>query len=384
VANLLYYSPVTHGGLADYARAQANALAARGMQVDLLTEPSFPSKDEDKFNRLPILESPKPTVGRLHSRFSTVVKILRNQNTLAKTIHSEKYRHVLLGSYTEYLAPLWAGRLKNLVKKGVVFGAIVHDPVRDYVVGPWWWHRHSISLGYSFLREAFVHEPIILDTVRPQARLRTTQIPHGSYAFHPSAKGSHFIRAEWGVPETAKVWLSFGHVRDGKNLDLVIRLLRDFPEAYLIVAGKEQSSGQKPVGFYKKLSEEFGVANRCLWFNRFIEEKEIGDFFVAADLVLLTYSRNFRSASGVLNAAVHFRKPCLASSGQGNLRSVVERYRLGIWVEPDSVEKLIAGYKVFVGTQIVPCWEAYILENSWEKNAEIVSEKMFDSEILFD
>lgn len=174
--------------------------------------------------------------------------------------------------------------------------------------------------------------------------------------------------------------MSFGHIRDGKNLDLAIQALKEFPDSYLVVAGKEQSSGQKPVAFYQKLAEKMSVANRCRWFNRFVAENEVGDFFAAADLVLLTYGKNFRSASGVLNAAVNFRKPCLASSGDGNLKSVIERYGLGIWVEPDSSKAMIDGLRQWVVRFRHPRWNDYAVENSWELNARIVSERMLSHE----
>lgn len=60
---------------------------------------------------------------------------------MRSVIVREGFRRVLMASYIEYLAPIWAPRLRNLSRSGIVFGAIVHDPVRDYVVGPSWWHR---------------------------------------------------------------------------------------------------------------------------------------------------------------------------------------------------------------------------------------------------
>ncbi len=257
-------------------------------------------------------------------------------------------------------------------------GAVVHDPVRDFIVGPLWWHRRSVADAYSFLREAFVHESIVLDTVRPVPHLRTTVIPHGPFHFPDAALSREAARRHWGVPEKAELWLSFGHIRDGKNLDLVLQVLAETPEAYLLVAGKEQSSGQRNAAFYQDLARRLGVASRCIWLNRFIEPAEVGSLFTASDLVLLTYSRDFRSASGVLNAAVHFRCPCLASSGQGNLRSVMEKYRLGIWVEPDSAPAIGDGIRQWRTLRHVPAWEDYLHDNSWQENARRVAERMFD------
>jgi len=374
---LLYFSPAVSGGLADYAREQANALAGMGIEVDVVSSHAFPIRNGDAFSLCPKLTEMPPRESRFFARLDGVRRILSHYNQLARLVEAGDYRQVLLGSYAEYLAPLWAGPFRRLARCGVVWGAVVHDPVRDFVMGPRWWHRRSVADAYSFLREAFVHEPITLDTVRPMPQLRTTVIPHGLFAFPPATATREQYRRELGISQTAQVWLSFGHVRDGKNLDLVIRALARFPGAFLIVAGKEQSSGQKPVAYYRDLARQCGVAERCLWLNRFIAPEEVGNLFTASDIVLLTYSRNFRSASGVLNAAVYFRKPCLASSGQGNLQTMVSQYQLGIWVEPDREEALVDGLRGWQAAPPVPRWDAYATDNSWRRNAEIVRNRMF-------
>jgi hypothetical protein len=110
---------------------------------------------------------------------------------------------------------------------------------------------------------------------------------------------------------------------------------------------------------------------------RFVAEEEVGNFFAAADVALLTYSAKFRSASGVLNTAVHFQKPCLASSGQGNLQGVVRDYGLGMWVEPDSEEAITQGLRDLLQRPPTPDWDRYGKENSWSRNAQLVIERMF-------
>ena len=317
-------------------------------------------------------------LSKLANRWASVQQILRHHGQLSRVVADGNYRHVFFGSYAEYLAPLWSGPLVRLAREGVVFGAVVHDPVRDFVVGPLWWHRRSIASAYSFLREAFVHEPVTLDTIRPMPQLRTTVIPIAPFPFPAATTSREEYRRELGIPPKAPLWLSFGHIRDGKNLDLVIRALARFPEAYLVVAGKEQSTGQKPVAFYRDLARQIGVARQCVWLNRFIAREEVGNLFTACDLVLLTYSRDFRSASGVLNAAVYFRKPCVASSGQSNLQTKVTDYQLGIWVEPDDEEALANGLRRWQTAPPVPRWDAYVADNSWQRNAEIVGDRLLN------
>jgi glycosyltransferase involved in cell wall biosynthesis len=180
------------------------------------------------------------------------------------------------------------------------------------------------------------------------------------------------MRTHLNLPLDAKVMLAFGHIRDNKNLDLVIRAMVNFPDLYLIVAGKEQSSSQRSADFYQDLAKTLGVADRCCWEVRFISETEIGNFFEAVDVTLFTYSNTFRSASSALNAAANYRKPCIASAGEGSMRSVVQKYQLGIWVAPDDVDAIVNGIKQWLENPPKPQWESYLDENSWALNAKLL------------
>lgn len=379
---VLYYSPAWRGGLADYAREQADAMCEQGAEVKLLVSPQFECRPNNRFELLPQLlpaTKSKQPQSRLSGRLATIREILSNINVLASCVTSQQCQHVLFGAYAEYLAPLWAGKLRQLARQGVVFGAVVHDPVRDFIVGPVWWHRQSVGSAYSFLREAFLHEPVALDTVKPMPQLSKTVIPHGPYRFAPPNKSREIMRNELNIPENAIVLLSFGHIRDGKNLDLILKALQQFPQIYLVVAGTEQSKGQRPATYYQQLAQALGVAKRCRWIIKFLKEEEVGNYFNAADMVLLTYSAKFRSASGVLNVAVQYRKPCLASSGQSNLEAVVNGYGLGIWIEPDSEATMVAGIKRWLANPPAAEWSRYERENSWTRNAELVMQKLFDN-----
>lgn len=377
---LLYYLPSWQGGLADYGVSQVNALVRRGVAAEIVA-PGLLNREFDHGHVVYRTLRPKGpgtcSRSRIVERCDTAARIVYNIQALKRRIIDGGFRHVLLNAYSEYLAPLWAGSLRALERKGVVFGAVVHDPVRDFRVGPRWWHRKSIAAGYSFLHEAFVHEETELDTVTPMPKLRTTVIPHGIFQFPRPSKGRDEVRSHLRLPLEAPVVLSFGHIRDGKNLDLLIHAMTQLPSVYLLVAGREQSAGQKPLRFYQSLARSLNVEDRCRWIHRFVPDQEVGDLFVASDLVALTYSRRFRSASGVLNTAVHFRKPCLASSGGGNLRSVVEQYDLGWFVEPDELDALTTGLRGALERKIAPRWGAYEEQHSWSRNAELVCERMF-------
>src|SRR4029077_20034911 len=139
---------------ADYARQQANAISEVGVvNVDLLTVPGFSEGQDARFNQLPRLRergATNETLSRVRRRITSARTIMHNFELLSETIIAGSYKYVLLGSFSEYLAPFWSGRFRRFAKSGVIFGAVVHDPVRDFELGPTWWHRWSIACAYSF------------------------------------------------------------------------------------------------------------------------------------------------------------------------------------------------------------------------------------------
>src|SRR5690606_537561 len=105
----------------------------------------------------------------------------------------------------------------------------------------------------------------------------------------------------------------------------------------LMIAGEHSSASQRPPAYYRQLASELGIAGRVILCDEFIPDERIPDFFTAADIVALTYSSAFVSQSGVLQHAVAFRKPVLASCGPGPLRQTMEQFPLGALIPPDDV-----------------------------------------------
>jgi len=375
---LLIFCPSARGGIADYAHEQARAISVLGIEVTMLCPGDFchPADGYEQDRRL--TETPSKRGSRMMSRLRFVRRILHDCRVLDRTLSGGGVKRVLFATYAEYLAPFWAWRFRRHQRRGVVFGAIAHDPVRDYQVGPRWWHLRSIAEAYSFVREAYVHDAITLDTVRPCPFLRTTVIPHGVFAFPQPTTNRDEMRLRLGIPEKACLFLSFGHIRDNKNLPLVLKALAETPTAWLLVAGSEAKSGQAPSSSLRELAESLGVADRCRWVIDYLEPTEVANCFNACDVVLLTYASTFRSASGVQNVAGWFRKPVLVSGGDGNLRSTVEKYRLGLAVPPDSSGSIATGIGEMMQALFAPDWDAYLAENNWERNARLVTESLLE------
>jgi glycosyltransferase involved in cell wall biosynthesis len=377
---LLVFCTADHGGLADYAHAQCEALAQHGSTVLLLAPSGFPFRSSlYQHLQLPGIK-PKSPRGRWQQQLATAVTILCQQIALNRAIAATGCRCVLFTTYSEYLAPLWAWRLRRWARTGVRFAAVVHDPVRDFVVGPPWWHRFSIAQGYSFLDVAFVHAPIQLHTASPQPQLRMQVIPHGPFRYPCSNCSAAELRQHLGIPVEATLLLSFGHIRDNKNLHLILQALTQLPQCWLLVAGPEATAGQRPAEHYRQLAQHLGVAQRCRWQIGYQNSQQVADHFTACDAVLLCYSGQFRSASGVMNLAAHYQKPVIVSAGASALLDAVQGFGLGVIVRADQADALVAGIHRLLSEPPSADWQGYERVNSWDRNAQLVSQALSLSE----
>jgi glycosyltransferase involved in cell wall biosynthesis len=375
MVRLLYHCAEREGGLAEYSRHQAAALVDCG-QCELLWQAAegLPAPAGAIAAEPLAVRERERGRGKFRRAVDFSHDTLAPFQSLAREIERCRPDAVLLSTWSEYFSPLWAPKLGHWRNHGVRFGAVIHDPVRDFVRGPLWWHRYSVRKAYSFLNVAFTHDAKVPDTCGLKSSFRSVQIPHGPYSLPIGKAAKEDLRSAFGIAKEATLLLSFGHIRDGKNLDKIIAALPDLPNAHLLVAGREQSGGQRPVAFYKDLAQRLGVAHRCHWHTDYIPNEEVWKYYRASDLLLLTYSQDFRSASGVLNVNAQFGLPIIASAGGGPLLAAVNNYNLGV-VLPNADGPSIA-QAVPLARGVMGEWRRFSEENSWKVNAERVMEAL--------
>jgi glycosyltransferase involved in cell wall biosynthesis len=369
--------PLSRGGLSDYAHEQANALVDLGADVTVVCPPGFAVGRRAKYTPKPMLpESSSDHRNVLLRRADGARRILSAASILERYIAKSAPHHVLT-HFSEYLAPLWAPRLQRLRQRGFLFHTVLHDPQRTYQVGPAAFHRLSVRTAFALNTTVFVHGNDRGDTPPDIPVLR---IPHGVFEVVAPRESRLIVRRQIGVPETARLVTAYGYVRDDKNLDLLIEAIRNFDDTWLLVAGSEIKGKNKPVAYYKALAERLGCADRVVFVTRFIANEEAADLLAASDLLALTYSAKFVSSSGVLALGVGYRVPALISSGSAATRDLVERYKIGIWVEPDSVDAIRDALRAARLNPPVPDWDGYCRDNSWTRNAEIILQRMREVE----
>jgi glycosyltransferase involved in cell wall biosynthesis len=367
--SILIFAPSPLGGFAEHTHYQAREVARRGIAVSVLCTPDFikaPDSEGYRQQRRLLTASGPGLVARLARKVAGVL----NYWILAWSILSERPDFVLMESNSEYSALWWVWPHLVLAWCGVIYLANFHDPVRGAILRMRWYGDVLRYLSYRILRGGLIHGPPPEEAWLPRW-LTMIEAPIGAFTDLATGQASFDARARFGVPAEAYLLLAFGHVADRKNLDLLVRALASAPGVHLLVAGTTTSPRHRPVAAYRQLANEAGVGERVHFTDAVVPETEIAAYFMAADAVALTYNAEFVSQSGVLQIAALWDKPILASSGEGPLREVVERLRLGVFVAPDSVEAIVAGLAV-LRAQPIPTigFAAYREEASWRVNVD--------------
>jgi glycosyltransferase involved in cell wall biosynthesis len=267
--------------------------------------------------------------------------------------------------------PLWS---RWLGRTSAIVTATAHDVRRAKAMIN---RRYEDRQLRSFYRRAdalFVHsqvqrEELVEFAGVPAGRIHI--VPHGPYDYGSPSGTAGEIRRRFGWPEDRQVALSFGQVRDEKNLGLLIEALAAYRERlHLVVAGPGNGGGHRGIADYRRQAASLGMEGCVTFLNSYIPDEQVPDLFEACDWVVLPYSRTFTSQSGVLNVAAAHRRPVLASAA-GTFAETLERNRIGLLVEPDSKVALAEGIgrmlqRIDAGGDFD--FETYLRDYSWEEN----------------
>lgn len=376
---VLLFSPSVDGGISEYMHAQANEMARRRLRVVMLVPSRFLYSHPDRMYQAAaiLLAVPDALRPALLRRALFGLYTVLNQIILALFIVFSNPKFILLDSMNELFSPFWSWPHIFLARKGVIYAATLHDPVRDRKLGTEWWHQLSLRLGYAPLTVGLVHSLPIAEQADVPRHVRIVEVPHGIFPIAQSAPPATCLRVTLGIPASATVALSFGYVVDRKNLGLVIEALQQMPNLHVIVAGRRGSAHDRSPASYVTQAESLGVSDRCHFVDRFIGDGELDDFFRAADFLLMTYTGAFVSQSGVLHVAANWNLPVLASGGPGPLVDTVRQFGLGRVVDPDSLEALVRGMQQMIseppdGRAGRAAWKLFRENASWKRNVDLL------------
>jgi beta-1,4-mannosyltransferase len=166
---------------------------------------------------------------------------------------------------------------------------------------------------------------------------RVVVLPHGSYiGVYPAGRDRATVRAELGLPPDAFVFLSFGHLRGYKDIDLLLAAFRalDDPSAALLIAG--------PVFDDETVTAVRGAAEadpRIVPVLDFVPDDAVAELFRASDAAVL--ARGDGGTSGALVLALSLGLPAIAADAPA-YDELLGRGRAGWLFEPGSAESLRA------------------------------------------
>ncbi len=302
------------GGIAHFSNRLAQALAAAGHEVLLLTfsrqYPAmlFPGKTQ--------LET---TNWKLPNR---PVRLLDSINPLSwrkagRWLAQQHPDVVVLMHWMPFFVPAYLGMLRALRKAARTM------PQVTLLLHTVWPHK-SFPLTKQLMRTlitradsfATLSEHITAELREFAPEASVFEGFHPVYDHFQPAMSATAAREQLGLPDKPTV-LFFGYIRHYKGLDVLIEampLVREHLDVQLVVAGEfydnedDLRNRAEALGLGGTLEEEAAVQ----FFPDYIPNEEVHRYFSAADVVVQPYRSGVQS--GVMKVALFFGKPMIVSN----------------------------------------------------------------------
>lgn len=202
--------------------------------------------------------------------------------------------------------------------------------------------------------------------------------PHPTYnAFRFEGMSREQAREKLSIGLEEHILLFFGYVREYKGLKYLLRAMpqicREDEKVRLWIVGEFGSDKED----YLQLIRELAIENRVQLRDSYTPDREVEQYFAAADLVVLPYAS--ATQSGIVQIAYGFTRPVVVTD-VGGLPDVVEDGETGYIVEPENPQAIAdAVVRFFRGGQAQRMQENIGKEAyrfSWERMAEVLERFM--------
>lgn len=150
--------------------------------------------------------------------------------------------------------------------------------------------------------------------------------PHPIYDHYGKITDRNEALKKLNLDDGYRYLLFFGLIRDYKGLDLLIDALADKKltnfKLKLLVAGEFYSNEAQ----IRNQVRELNLEDRIIFYDQYIPNEEVANYFNAADMVVQPYKS--ATQSGVTQIAFHFHKPMLVTD-VGGLAEIVPHGKAG-------------------------------------------------------
>ena len=353
------------GGIAQFNDAMAIALRAEGHMVNCFNW----SRQYPTMFFPGVAQTKSGTSTPPHSTSAPLDSISPNswRKTAKVILCDEGVDVVILPFWHSALAPALRGVAKSIKRLSpetkviaIMHNATSHDGKAS---DKWLTRRFLKRVDNVVTLSASVTQEVI--NLAPNLPVKT--LFHPLYNDLPVKPEKKLAREKLGIPVSAKnVVLFFGLIRPYKGLEVLLDAANLFSEdTHLIIAGECYGSWDK----YEKIINGNKAKSRIHVFNRFIPDEQLGEFFVATDLVALPYLS--ASQSGVTATAIQYDLPIVASN-VGDLANSITHGKTGALVEPGDSKALGEAIEVWFREEHLGLGEAYAhlkASKSWKEFA---------------
>jgi glycosyltransferase involved in cell wall biosynthesis len=370
---VVFYNPSGHGGICHYTHQLADNLASLGVDATILTSEGYELEHLNRNFTLKMLFR-KSRIKNLAAKFITQVPTSvffnrrsnsNGRNPIDRPISQSEQTVQILG----FLKIL---RLRLLLYKTAI-ALLLHRP--DVIHIQWLIDR---SEDYKFIRllkrlgfttvytvhdllpqEAEAHpdydvirkiyrtvDAIIVHAERHKTEIisvfgvdssKVHVIPHGSnglfYTKNPVSK--EIARKELDISPAQKVILFFGIIKRYKGLEYLVEAFQEIKKevdnALLLVVGSIYDGDREGFKYYSRLIDKLRTRDDVICVPDYIRFEKIGEYFCAADVVVLPYTKTY--TSGILLTAYAAGRPTVVTD-TGALSEVVESGKSGFVVPP--------------------------------------------------
>lgn len=288
----------------------------------------------------------------------------------ARYIRRRRPDLVVIQWWHPYFAPCYYLLTRFMGRQNVVFvchNVFPHErfPLDKLLTGL------TLNNGSHFIVHA-VGEGKELEKIKPDPDYVVT--PHPTYnAFRFEGMSRERARQKLQICADERILLFFGYVREYKGLRYLLRAMpeicRGDDRVRLWVVGEFGSDREN----YLKLIHELDMEERVRVQDSYTPDREVEQYFAAADLVALPYTS--ATQSGIVQIAYGFTKPVIVTN-VGGLPDVVEDGETGYIVEPGNPQAIADAVLRFFREEQAERMRENIEKEayrfSWERMAEVV------------
>jgi glycosyltransferase involved in cell wall biosynthesis len=332
--------PLRGGGITTFNERLARQFQNEGYQTGIysfsLQYPGFLFPGKSQFT-----DAPAPTDLDIHTRINSVNPF--NWVSVGKEIKKLKPDIVIVRYWIPLMGPC-LGTILRIIKKNKHSRIIC---IADNII------PHEKRIGDKPFTRYFI-KPVdafitMSEKVLSDLRLFTTTkkallVPHPLYDNFGEKISKETARKVLGIGNEELVVLFFGFIRKYKGLDILLeamKLLQNHqPQTInlkLLIAGEFYEDRKT----YDEQIENLGISDSIVIHSDFIADKDVKNYFCAADVVIQPY-RN-ATQSGVTPIAYHFEVPMIVTN-VGGLPSMVPHDKVGLVSKPTAAslaEKIV-------------------------------------------